>query len=84
MFGTGIALTLGRGNELVCEAVRLLGARLVGQQIEDLMANIGEVSRQLAEDCRLVIRSPRCDSQDISPESVKLGLHDRWRHAKKV
>ena len=52
-FGTGIALTLGRGNELVCKAAQMLGAGLVGREIEDLMANFGEVSRQLAQDPQL-------------------------------
>lgn len=28
--GTGIALTLGRGKEVVCEAAGMLGASLVG------------------------------------------------------
>ena len=28
-FGTGIALTLGRGNQLVCQAAEMLGASLV-------------------------------------------------------
>lgn len=44
MFGTGIAFTLGRGNELVCGAVKMLGASPVGREIEDPMANFGEVS----------------------------------------
>jgi L-fuconate dehydratase len=38
--GTGIALTLGAGNRLVCEAINLLAKPLVGAGIEDLMAGI--------------------------------------------
>src|ERR1700742_3557264 len=48
--GTGIALTLGDGNKLVCEAIRLLAKPLAGMEINQLMSNFGEFSRQLADD----------------------------------
>ena len=39
--GSGIALTLGDGNHIVCELIDLLGAALRGGEIEDLMADFG-------------------------------------------
>src|ERR1700729_3492078 len=46
--GTGIALTLGDGNRLVCEAIDLLAKPLAGLEINNLMANFGRFSRRLA------------------------------------
>ena len=40
LYGTGIVLTLGEGNQLVCEAIELLGKGLIGQEIEELMARL--------------------------------------------
>src|SRR6266852_5057133 len=45
--GTGIALTLGEGNRLVCEAIELLARPLVGMAIDELMADFGRMSRRL-------------------------------------
>ena len=47
--GTGIVLTLGQGNQLVCQAIELLGKSLVGQEIEELMAGFGVVTQRLAQ-----------------------------------
>src|SRR6202045_5454266 len=48
--GTGIVITLGEGNRLVCEAIELLARPLAGIAIEELMSNFGRVSRKLADD----------------------------------
>jgi L-fuconate dehydratase len=48
--GIGIALTLGRGNELVRQAIEQSARALVGREIEGLMAEFGAVSRSLADD----------------------------------
>src|ERR1700726_425037 len=48
--GTGIVLTLGEGNRLVCEAIELLARPLAGVAIEELMSDFGRVSRKLADD----------------------------------
>ena len=53
LYGTGIVLTLGEGNQLVCEAIELLGKSLVGQEIEELMASFGAVTQRLAQDPQL-------------------------------
>src|SRR6202167_6750685 len=45
--GTGIALTLGDGNRLVCEAIDLLAQPLAGLEINRIMSDFGKVSRPL-------------------------------------
>jgi hypothetical protein len=52
MFGpcsTGIVLTLGQGNQLVCGAIELLGKGLLGKDIEKLMADFGTVTQRPAQ-----------------------------------
>ena len=44
--GSGLAFTLGGGNQLVCQAIELLAEPLVGREIEELMAGWGVVFRQ--------------------------------------
>jgi len=45
-----IALTLGNGNKLVCEAIEDARQASRGTGIEELMADFGRVSRKLADD----------------------------------
>ncbi len=47
--GVGLHYTLGGGTHLVCGAIELLAAPLVGREIESLMAEFGRVQKQLAE-----------------------------------
>lgn len=47
--GTGIVLTLGEGNRLVCGAIDLLSSQLIGREVEALMAGFGSFCRELAD-----------------------------------
>jgi len=47
VFGTGIVLTLGQGNQLVCEVIEWLGKELIGREIEELMLDSGRSRRNL-------------------------------------
>jgi L-fuconate dehydratase len=51
--GTGLVLTMGRGNDLVCGAIELLGQQLSGRNFEELMADFGSTFRRLADDVQL-------------------------------
>jgi L-fuconate dehydratase len=82
MFGTGIALTLGRGNQLVCAAAKMLGASLVGREIEDVMANFGEVSRQLAQDPQLRWLGPHKGVVHLALASLTNACFDLWAKAR--
>ena len=84
MFGTGIALTLGRGNTLVCEAIEMLGPRLVGREIEELMAGFGEVTRQLADDPQLRWLGPHKGVVHLALASVTNACFDLWANARGV
>ena len=82
MFGTGIALTLGRGNELVCEAAGMLGTSLVGREIEELMADFGQVSHQLAQDPQLRWLGPHKGVVHLALASLTNACFDLWAKAR--
>src|SRR6266849_5822512 len=78
LVGTGIALTLGDGNRLVCEAIDLLARPLVGTEIEDLMADFGSVSRKLADDPSLRWLGPHKGVVHLALASITNACFDLW------
>ncbi|CAB4893198.1 unannotated protein [freshwater metagenome] len=51
--GDSLVFTIGRGNELQMQAIRMLAERYVGTSVEDARANIGEIARELSSDSQL-------------------------------
>ena len=76
--GTGIALTLGEGNRLVCEAIDLLARPLVGMEIEELMADFGTMSRRLADDPSLRWLGPHKGVVHLALASITNACFDLW------
>jgi L-fuconate dehydratase len=82
--GTGIALTLGEGNRLVCEAIDLLARPLAGLEIEELMANFGAMSRRLADDPFLRWLGPHKGVVHLALASVTNACFDLWAKSRGV
>ncbi len=82
--GTGITLTLGRGNRLVCDAIEQLGAGLAGREIEELMAEFGAVSRRLADDPAFRWLGPHKGVVHLALASVVNACFDLWAKARGV
>ena len=76
--GTGIALTLGNGNKLVCEAIEMLAKLLPGTPIEALMADFGRVSRKLADDPSLRWLGPHKGVVHLALASITNACFDFW------
>lgn len=83
-FGTGIALTLGNGNQLVCDAIEMLGEKLTGCRVEELMANFGEMSRQLANDPQLRWLGPHKGVVHLALASITNACFDLWAKMREV
>ncbi len=83
-FGTGIVLTLGNGNELVCQAIQLLGKRLVGHEVEELMSDFGTISRQMAEDPQLRWLGPHKGVVHLALASLTNACFDLWAKTRDV
>ncbi len=51
--GFGLTFTIGRGNDIVCKAVEVIGQKLIGTRLEDLTANMHETWRMMAGDSQI-------------------------------
>lgn len=76
--GFGITLTLGQGNQLVCEAIEQLGTSLIGFEIEDLMRDFGSVMRSLADDSALRWLGPHKGVLHLALSSIVNACYDLW------
>ena len=84
LYGTGIVLTLGQGNQLVCEAIEILGKRLVGQEIEELMADFGAVAQRLAQHPQLRWLGPHKGVVHLALASLTNACFDLWAKTRAV
>ena len=82
--GTGIALTLGEGNRLVCEAIELLARPLTGMAIEELMSDFGRMSRRLADDPSLRWLGPHKGVVHLALASITNACFDLWAKSRGV
>ncbi len=84
LFGTGIVLTLGTGNELVCQAIELLGKELVGREIDELMAEFGVVAQRLAQHPQLRWLGPHKGVVHLALASLTNACFDLWAKSRHV
>ena len=82
--GSGLALTLGQGTELVCHAIEALGAPLVGREIEELMAEFGKVFRQLADHPQLRWLGPHKGVVHLALAALTNACFDLWAKVRGV
>jgi L-fuconate dehydratase len=76
--GTGLALTLGEGNRIVCELIDLLAEELPGAEIEELMAGFGAFSRRLADHPQLRWLGPHKGAVHLALASLTNACFDLW------
>ncbi|HEY3504923.1 MAG TPA: enolase C-terminal domain-like protein [Actinocatenispora sp.] len=48
--GHGFTFTIGRGNDVVCAAIRALAPLVLGSDVDSLVADLGEFGRRLTHD----------------------------------
>jgi L-fuconate dehydratase len=84
VFGTGIVLTLGLGNQLVCEAIEFLGQELIGREIEELMADFGVVTQRLAQHPQLRWLGPHKGVVHLALASLTNACFDLWAKSRGV
>ncbi|MBI3852062.1 MAG: mandelate racemase [Verrucomicrobia bacterium] len=80
--GTGLAFTLGEGNELVCRAAEFYSRRLVGCDIEQIMSDFGTRQRAMADEQQFRWLGPHKGIVQLALSSVTNACWDLW--AKKL
>lgn len=51
--GHGLTFTIGRGNDVCCQVVQMLGEKLIGKNLKDVFSNLGEIWYLLTGDSQL-------------------------------
>ncbi len=76
--GCGLAFTLGEGNDLVCRAAEFYAARLVGRDIEEIMADFGTLQRAMADEQQFRWLGPHKGVVQLALASVTNACWDLW------
>jgi L-fuconate dehydratase len=76
--GTGLAFTLGEGNDMVCQAARFYADRLKGKDIEELMADFGAVFNALSNEQQFRWLGPHKGVVQLGLASVTNACFDLW------
>ncbi|MCS4226158.1 enolase C-terminal domain-like protein [Sphingobacterium sp. BIGb0165] len=82
--GTGLAFTIGAGNELVCQAAAFYAERLKGIPIEELMANFGAIFNTLSNEQQFRWLGPHKGIVHLALASVTNACFDLWAKTRAV
>lgn len=76
--GHGMTFTIGRGNELVCSAIALLGKRVLNKNLEDLVDDWGKTWRYLVSDSHLRWIGPEKGVVHMALGALVNAIWDLW------
>lgn len=82
--GTGLAFTLGEGNQLVCEAAQFYARRFLGKDIEEVMADFGTVQKRMADEQQFRWLGPHKGVVQLALASVTNACWDLWAKTRGV
>jgi len=82
--GVGLAFTLGAGNNLVCQAIDMMAAPLIGRDLDELMSDFGSVCRSLADEPQLRWLGPHKGVVQLALSSIVNGCFDLWAKSRGV
>jgi len=76
--GHGLSFTIGRGNEVVCAAIEALRARVVGQELAAIAADMGQFWRHVTSDSQLRWIGPDKGAIHLATGAVINAAWDLW------
>ena len=82
--GSGLAFTLGDGNDLVCAAARFYAQRLMGKDIEEIMADFGALQKAMADEQQFRWLGPHKGIVQLALSSVTNACWDLWAKSRGV
>ena len=80
--GSGLAFTLGEGNDLVCRAAEFYASRLRGRDIGEIMADFGRWQREMADEQQFRWLGPHKGVVQLALASVTNACWDLWAKAR--
>ncbi|KAJ3754887.1 enolase C-terminal domain-like protein [Lentinula raphanica] len=83
LVGHGMTFTIGRGNDIVCMAIREVANRLIGKETEDLFADMGKTWDFMMSDPQLRWIGPEKGVIHIATGSVSNALWDMYARSRK-
>jgi L-fuconate dehydratase len=82
--GIGLAFTLGGGNDLVCRAIEALAEPLIGREIEELMADFGQVIHRITNHPQYRWLGPHKGVVHLALSAIVNACFDLWAKARDV
>src|SRR5882762_224672 len=76
--GTGLAFTLGEGNDMVCKAAQFYADKLKGRDIEELMADFGNTFNSFSNEQQFRWLGPHKGVVHLGLASVTNSCYDLW------
>ncbi|PFH48974.1 hypothetical protein AMATHDRAFT_76464 [Amanita thiersii Skay4041] len=83
LVGHGMTFTNGRGNDIVCMAIKEVANRLVGKDTEELFADMGKAWDHLTADAQLRWIGPEKGIIHIATGAVDNALWDMYARARR-
>jgi L-fuconate dehydratase len=84
--GEGMTFTIGRGNDLCCDAINALAHHVVGRDVDELVGDMAGTWRSITSDSQLRWLGPEKGVIHLATAAIVNGLWDLWakREAKPV
>lgn len=82
--GTGLAFTLGEGNDLVCRVAEFYATGFQGLDIPEIMSNFGERQKSLADEQQMRWLGPHKGVVQLGLASVTNACWDLWAKSRDV
>src|SRR3954465_7838594 len=79
--GYGMTFTIGRGTEIVCEAIRSLMPLVIGRRLEDIAADPGAFWRAITGDSQLRWIGPEKGAIHLATGALVNAVWDLWARA---
>ncbi|KAM3419810.1 hypothetical protein BST61_g3141 [Cercospora zeina] len=76
--GHGMTFTIGRGNEIVCQAISALSEQVKGKKLDDLVADWGKTWRNLTSDSHLRWIGPEKGVIHLALGALVNAVWDLW------
>ncbi|KAF8155509.1 mandelate racemase/muconate lactonizing enzyme [Crassisporium funariophilum] len=83
LVGYGMTFTIGRGNDIVCSAIKEVANRLVGKDTEALFGNMGKTWEYMTADPQLRWIGPEKGVIHIATGAVNNALWDMYARSRK-